>query len=456
MALGELKMKNTIAVALLLLAGRAHAIGGLRSQDFDNVKAVTLRSTWSWVAQDVNGNTITISSNAVVRCIKFSGDSSQICTAAGTYITLGSSPTWTGAHAFNNQVQVSSQIRFADGTVVYSTSQFAGSGSGGGGNTFTSVAFRLNDFTAAANGVTTAFALGTNVSLSSGILVVVDGHTQLYNRDYTFTPPATITFTTAPAADSDSVFVWYTVDVTSSPQAAVLAATQTFSGVNTFQNYFRLATGAAAGYMLYSDAQGNASWGPAPSASGLLTSTNIWSGGNALYGPTTFYGTLNGDGSMLTNVPHDPVLIGLNVRANTTDTLSDKLFVRTDGQVGYYYIGMPPAMYSSSTIAGYNSTDVQTINEANTELVSFVNGTLKNLGCVGQTSPFSSVGNQTWTVRKNGLPTTLTCSINSVGVRSCSDTTHAPTIAAGDRFSLQTSSGDARVVNGACYFQLAF
>jgi hypothetical protein len=64
---------------------------------------------------------------------------------------------------------------------------------------------------------------------------------------------------------------------------ASLTAAQTFSGVNTFSSKlllpssFQYATGAVNGYALVCDASGNASWAPLPS---ILGTANTWTGSN--------------------------------------------------------------------------------------------------------------------------------------------------------------------------------
>lgn len=367
-------------------------------------------STITITGQDASGNTANISSNVVVQCVKFRGDGSQQCSAA------------------------------------------SGTGSGGGG---TSIGWVIDDFKAQGliTGARKNFPLSATPSSSSGIFANLDGAILLSSSGFTWNPfDNTVTMTTAPALDSSQFFFQYTNNVSSAPQAIVANATFTLSGGVTFTNHITLSSSPCAGCVLYSDASGNASWGPS-----VLKSTNIWSGGNALYGSTTFYGTLNGDGSMLTGIQHDPVLIGIRARTNTADATGDRNFVRQDGQVAYYYIGMPPTdVTSTNTANGSGNTDTQTTTENQTQLVAFTAGTLKNLACGGETSPFSSIGNQTFTIRKNGFPTTITCSITSSSVRSCSDITHTVNVVAGDFFTLQTSSGDARVRDGACYFQYAF
>lgn len=223
---------------------------------------------------------------------------------------IASSIAATGAVAgsYGDLSHVGQFTLAGDGRILSASNiLIAGGGSGGG-----SIGFSSANFTSQCNGVTKIFNLPTSVSASSGnVNVYLDGLHQVESVDYSFTIPTTITFTTAPAANCSALEAIYSIDVSSSPQIAVLAATQTFSGVNTFtrpvtlsdgsvltstgqffasgssptftgsstftatvqmQGLLRLSSGAFAGAVLTSvDSAGNARW---QSASSLTTSSS--------------------------------------------------------------------------------------------------------------------------------------------------------------------------------------
>lgn len=138
-------------------------------------------------------------------------------------------------------------IKWRDGSVSTSAAlPGSGAGSGGAGN----VTWVQDNFLTQANGVNKVFTLSQTPASSSGTLVVVDGFLQSGTSDYVFTLPQTITFTTAPAAGSSSFFVAYTVNTSTIPGAAILTATQTFSGTNYNQGFVTVnSTYLPAGYI---------------------------------------------------------------------------------------------------------------------------------------------------------------------------------------------------------------
>jgi hypothetical protein len=99
-----------------------------------------------------------------------------------------------------------------------------------------------DNFLAQANGSNKVFTLSQTPASLAAISVILDGTLLSGTSDYTWTPPSTITLTTAPATActgpspsncTSSLFVNYFINTSNLPAAAILAATQTFSGGNS-------------------------------------------------------------------------------------------------------------------------------------------------------------------------------------------------------------------------------
>ena len=201
---------------------------------------------------------------------------------------------------------------------------------------------------------------------------------------------------------------------------AILSATQTFSGQNTFANtvYF-----SSAGVAI--PAERYATTG----AGGTLT----WVEGGAL--------------------PTDPILIGIDVKQFSASSAQKFQAISAD-TTDYFYISIPPRQYyPGSAINTLATTGIQTW------IPIFRAATLKNLAC-GYHQSQGSDATMAFTVVKNESFTGLSC-YNLGGTilyRTCSNTANTVTVAAGDYIGLSvysTSNGaDAR--NGSCYFQMEF
>jgi hypothetical protein len=95
-----------------------------------------------------------------------------------------------------------------------------------------SVGFRQKNFLGQANGSQKTFTLPE--SASSSPTVVLDGLLQSGTSDYTWDGAATITMTTAPASNSSSFFVLYTVNTSTLAAAMLTTSSDTVSGAKTF------------------------------------------------------------------------------------------------------------------------------------------------------------------------------------------------------------------------------
>lgn len=120
-------------------------------------------------------------------------------------------------------------VRFADGTVLYST---AGIQASGGGVTIGTSAVAWVQDTFTANGSQKVFNLSQTPTSQTGlgISLILDGLTLNNPFDYTFSVPNVITFTTAPAADSSTFFAFYTVNTSTLPAAAFQNGNNLFTG----------------------------------------------------------------------------------------------------------------------------------------------------------------------------------------------------------------------------------
>jgi hypothetical protein len=81
--------------------------------------------------------------------------------------------------------------------------------------------------------------------------------------------------------------------------------------------------------------------------------------------------------------------------------------------------------------------------EASVQQPMAVAGTLNGF-YVRINSALAVTNSETYTVRRNGVDTTLTCTItNASAAVTCSDTTHSVSFSAGDLISIGTSHGGA-------------
>jgi hypothetical protein len=104
--------------------------------------------------------------------------------------------------------------------------------------------------------------------------------------------------------------------------------------------------------------------------------------------------------------------------------------IATEGLLGLnHFMGM--------FVSGSSAT------EAHVQQPMPVAGTLKDF-YIRIDSALSALNSETYTVRRNAVDTTLTCTItNGSGAVTCSDTTHSVSFSAGDLISIGTSHGGA-------------
>lgn len=79
-------------------------------------------------------------------------------------------------------------------------------------------------------------------------------------------------------------------------------------------------------------------------------------------------------------------------------------------------------------------------------------GTARNLRCYLKTAPGGS-DTVVYTVRIAGADSTLTCT-STGATATCADTTHAPSVAAGDRLSYKAVSSAGTAADGTCSFEV--
>lgn len=218
------------------------------------------------------------------------------------------------------------------------------------------------------------------------------------------------------------------VTQSSTSATSIFNTTNTWTANQIFTNVPQFSSGAVSGYFAMSDGGGRLIWVP-PSA-----------------------------------LPIDPILIGINVRQGSSSSGYEFIPGGVSGDT-FYYIGASP-----TNILG-KGTDVFITNDSsehNTELLILASGTLKNLACVWNTDLFNgNNGNTvTFTVRINEADTSLTCTKTTnaggpVNTFNCNDSTHTPSVSAGDRLALKltttpTPGPITTKANGSCYFHLAF
>lgn len=81
-----------------------------------------------------------------------------------------------------------------------------------------------------------------------------------------------------------------------------------------------------------------------------------------------------------------------------------------------------------------------------------VAGTLRNLSAAASVAP-GAAQTFTYTARKNAADTSLTCTISGAAATSASDTSHSPTVAAGDLLAVKVvvSGGGATAQHRICW-----
>lgn len=106
----------------------------------------------------------------------------------------------------------------------YNGTAWTAFGTGSGGTSTMTVTWIMDDFTASANGVTTAFNLTQLPSTAQAIEVYLDGLALLQGtgKDYTYNGVQQITITTAPPTGSSSFFVRYAINTATAPAIASL------------------------------------------------------------------------------------------------------------------------------------------------------------------------------------------------------------------------------------------
>lgn len=223
---------------------------------------------------------------------------------------------------------------------------------------------------------------------------------------------------------------------------ALLSATQTFSGANTFVSSVVVQSGGR-----------NIVFSTSTTAS--IFSLKITTGNliNIPGGVNGYVLTSDADGNASWTQGRDPILIGINLKQDGAIG-AQQWAPAASNATKYLYINAPATMFVPG-IAGVFSN----ATEQSAHIPAVVAGTLKNLACaldsVAGTNPS---GSMVLTVRKNAADTTLTCTITSAS-STCADITHTVTVVAGDRLALKMVEGNASgtaVPNGSCFFHLAF
>jgi hypothetical protein len=137
-----------------------------------------------------------------------------------------------------------------------------------------------DNFLGLANGVTKTFTLSQTPASAAAISVYQDGLLLSGTSDYTFTPPTTITITTAPAtactAAIPSNCTWsllanYNINTSTLPAAFILNSSQTVSGQTTFTQAVLISSWMAVGTSTPTISQ--AFPGEAIAAYGVVTSS---------------------------------------------------------------------------------------------------------------------------------------------------------------------------------------
>lgn len=140
-----------------------------------------------------------------------------------------------------------------------------------------------------------------------------------------------------------------------------------------------------------------------------------------------------------------------NTAARPATPATGQVYINTETGALEYYTGSAwaPVNNSSHTPlhayidgAGTGATlymgngNISTPSEVLCSVLLATNGTLKNLRIKVSTSP--GVGQTyTYTVMKNGVATTITCTISGAAATTASDLTHTVTVAAGDTYSVR-------------------
>lgn len=168
--------------------------------------------------------------------------------ATPTFVTLTGDQLISGVKTFTSTITINAQdangyslklsssvqlscVKYGDGTIQCS----AASGNSSSAITSTaSISWVYDNFLAQANGVTTVFTLSQTPSQREALRCAMDGLTQAVGVDYTYSAPTTVTFTTAPASNSNSLFCYYTVNTSTTPGVAILTSTNSFTAPQTF------------------------------------------------------------------------------------------------------------------------------------------------------------------------------------------------------------------------------
>ncbi len=176
-------------------------------------------------------------SRAVMESIPATNFTARITTGAAR-VEIGA--PYTGGVSSTSLYVASNTV--VGNCVIYSTGGITclgiviggGSGPAGPASTVT-VAFAYDNFLNLVDGSTKAFVLtGTPISTTS-IFMVMDGLLQAYTSDYIYVAATgKIYFTTAPAANSSSLYAQYAIYTSTLPGVVFLASTQTISGSNKF------------------------------------------------------------------------------------------------------------------------------------------------------------------------------------------------------------------------------
>lgn len=127
-------------------------------------------------------------------------------------------------------------------------------------------------------------------------------------------------------------------------------------------------------------------------------------------------------------------------------------FVQADNTQRFFPV------YPAVLVDPANTTcaNLVTTTEATMQYVAVKAGTAKNLACWVATAPGNAKTN-TFTVRINEGNSTLTCDITGNTTRSCTDVTHTPSIAIGDRIDISRTSATTPTLSqgGGCSFEVS-